>query len=404
MHQDDPAAATSLDTRPLVGLRVLDLSRLLPGPYLSLVLADMGADVVKIEAPGGGDWVRWLPPLHGGQSVPFIALNRGKRSVSLDLKRPGGSDVLKRLAGRADILVESFRPGVMDRLGVGWDVLRAVNPRLIYCAITGYGQVGPYRLRAGHDLNYIALSGALAMTGRPGEPPTMPGVQLADVAGGGLFGAVGVLAALHARQATGQGRFVDVSMTEGALALNALTLPNELAGAQTGRRGTNQLNGASACYQVYETKDGGFVSLAALEPKFWAAFCSAVEKPEWRGRHMGDDEAMKAEIAALVSSRTRDEWAQAFADVDACLEPVLELEELRTHPQHEARGVFFELDQGDGGPITQARTPLMRPGDSGFVGPAPKLGADTRTVLGEAGYDGEAIDALVEARVVAQAR
>ena len=387
--------------RPLEGVRILDLTRLLPGPYLSLVLADLGADVIKIEPPNGGDWVRYVPPMHGESSVAFAGLNRGKRSLTLDLKKPGGVDVLKRLVASADVLVEQFRPGVMDRLGVGWEVLKQVNPRLVYVAITGFGQTGPYRLRAGHDLNYLALSGALAMTGPPGGAPQVPGVQIADVGGGGLYGAIGVLAALAGRERTGEGRFVDVSMTEGALAFNALTLPVALADGPVETRGTDQLGGAHACYGVYETADGKYITLAALEPKFWAVFCQAAAKPEWLKKHRGHDEQMREEIGAFFREKTRDEWAAHFGEVDACVEAVLELDELDSHPQHMARGVFFDLE---GSGLRQYRTPLMSPEDGPTAGPPPGLGAHTAEILADAGFSLEEIEALKSQRVVTQPR
>ncbi len=390
-------------TLPLAGLKVLDLTRLLPGPYLSLLFADMGADVIKVEAPQGGDWVRFLPPQHGGMSVHFIGLNRSKRSIALNLKKPGGADVLKKLVEGADVLLESFRPGVMDRLGVGYEALRAVNPRLVYASVTGYGQTGPYRDRAGHDLNYCALGGSLAMTGKEGGPPQMAGFQLADVAGGGLFGMVGVLAALHARSTTGEGRFVDVSMTEGAMAFNVLTMATTLHGSEQPTRGTDRLNGSAACYGVYETKDGGYMTLAALEPKFWSAFCEAVDKPDWRRRHMGQDAAMKVEIAALFKTRTRENWTALFADRDACVEPVLELAELPEHPQHVARDAFFSMKQtGADEPLRQYKTPVMQPGDEQHIGPAPRLGEHTVAVLTEAGYSDEQVAELLSSAVVSR--
>ncbi|MFT7623010.1 MAG: alpha-methylacyl-CoA racemase [Myxococcota bacterium] len=388
-------------TRPLAGLRVLDLTRLLPGPYLSLVLADMGADVIKVEPPQGGDWLRYVPPRHGGISVQFASLNRGKRSVGLNLKKPGGTDVLKRLVQDADVLLESFRPGVLDRLGVGYEVLKAINPKLIYCAVTGYGQDGPYSQRAGHDLNYCALGGTLAMTGQEGGAPQLAGFQLADIGGGGLFGLTGVLAALYARQTTGLGRFVDVSMAEGALAFNVLALAHSVYGAETPTRGNDRLNGSASCYQVYETSDGRHMSVAPLEAKFWAAFCDAVERPDWKARHMGDDAAMKQEMAALFITRSRDEWEQLFANIDACVEPVLELAELPTHPQHVARGVFFDLKQSDDAdPLPQARTPLISQAEAEQITPAPGLGEHSEEVLAEAGFSSEDIQGLVAAGAV----
>ena len=380
--------------RPLSGLKVLDLTRLLPGPYLSLLLADMGSDVVKVEAPGAGDWVRWLPPLKGGLSTQFIALNRGKRSITLNLKSPNGADVLKRLASEADVLLESFRPGVMDRLGVGYDVLSRVNPALVYVAVTGYGQTGPYQQRAGHDLNYASLGGALGLTGNENGPPVMAGFQLADISGA-LYGAVGALAAIYERQRTGQGQFVDVSLCESALSFNVLTLARELNGDGPIPRGTDRLGGGAACYQVYECKDGAHFTVAALEPKFFQGFCDAVEKPEWKHRQMGQEDALRADIAALFKTRTRTEWNELFAAHDVCCEPVLTLEEVTEHPLHTSRKNFFDLPQpGSDDPVSHMRTPLLDPESIDNIAPAPMLGAHTREVLIEYGFNSEEIDQL----------
>lgn len=386
-----------MSTRPLDGLRVIDLTRLLPGPFLSVILADLGADVIKVEAPQGGDWVRYVPPVRSGLSTAFIALNRGKRSVVLNLKTPGGVQTLRRLVKGADVLLESFRPGVMDRLGLGHESLQADNPRLIYVAITGYGQTGPYRVRAGHDLNYTALSGTLAQTGEEDGPPIMPGVQVADVAGGGLFGAVGLLSALIEREKTGKGRFIDVSMTEGSVAMNFLTLSRHLAGDDPARRGKDQLNGGVASYQVYETADGGHMAFAALEPKFFHAFCDAVDHPEWKTRQYGQEDALKSELSALFLTRTRAEWEACLAGHDACCEPILELDEVVAHPQHQARQLFFDLEQFSGeAPIPQLRLPIVDSETTDAIGPAPGLGQHTVEVLSELGWSDEELQTLRE--------
>lgn len=345
---------------PLDGVRVLDLSRLLPGPFCTLVLSDLGASVDKLEDPFVGDYIRVLPPTKDGLSGRFNALNRDKRSVCLDLKRPEGRAAFLRMIPRYDVVVESFRPGVMDRLGIGFDALARVNPRVVLCSISGYGQNGPYRERAGHDLNYIGLAGVLGMTGRRGEGPTMPGVQIADIAGGGLWGAVGILAGVLAARATGQGRHLDVSMCEGALAMMIPDLGNLDAGAEVPRRGEATLNGGLACYGVYRTKDDRYLSVGALEPKFWLAFNQAIGRaggpPDWLAELAGgaaEQERVRREIQAILETRTRDEWEAVLAGADACVEPVLEPEELATHPQHRARGVFFQI-----GALGQVRTPL----------------------------------------------
>src|SRR5687768_4309328 len=254
----------------LRGIRVLDLSRLLPGPFLTMVLADMGADVVKIEDPKLGDYLRAFPPGKGGMSGRFLAINRGKRSLALDLKSAPARDAFLKMVDMADVVVESFRPGVMDKLGIGYAELAARNPKIIVCSISGFGQTGPYALRAGHDLNYIALAGVLGMTGPAGGPPQMPGVQIADLAGGALWGATAILGALVGRDRNGKGAHLDISMTEGSLALLAAELGNFFCGAKP-TRGTEMLNGAAACYGVYRTKDDRYLAVGALEPKFWIA-------------------------------------------------------------------------------------------------------------------------------------
>src|SRR5450759_4136020 len=263
---------------PLTGIRVLDLTRLLPGPFCTMLLADMGADVVKVEEPGGGDYLRWTPPLAAGQSVLFNAINRNKRSITLNLKSPAGRDLLLRLVENADVLVEGNRPGVMARLGLGWDVLHARNQMLVMCSITGYGQDGPFASRAGHDLNYVATSGALGLNGVRGGPPVPLAVQVADIGGGGLQPAAAILGALVGVERGAEGRWIDASMTDGAVSWLALAFAAR-AGGEVVARGDQRLTGRYACYRVYACKGGGFYSVAALEPKFWATLCNAVGRP-----------------------------------------------------------------------------------------------------------------------------
>lgn len=381
-------------TRPLEGVRVLDLSRLLPGPFLTMVLADLGADVVKVEDPKVGDYMRVFPPAKGGIGARFLSVNRGKRSLALDLKDPAGKAAFLRMAERADVVVESFRPGVLAKLGVGYDVLAAANPRIVVCSISGYGATGPYVHRAGHDLNYVGLAGVLAMgSERAGGPPAMPGVQIADLAGGALWSATGILAALVGRERTGRGAHLDISMTEGALALLAAELGNLDAGAHP-TRGTETLNGGLACYAVYRTADDRYLSLGALEPKFWMAFCTAI------GRKIDLSELIapparqaeiRAELAAVLATRTRDEWTAIFAAHDCCCEPVLELDELAAHPLHAERGVFFTLDTPVG-PVVQLRTPAGAPA---HPTPPPTLGEHSAQVLADYGFTAEEIAGIV---------
>jgi crotonobetainyl-CoA:carnitine CoA-transferase CaiB-like acyl-CoA transferase len=325
---------------PLAGVRILDLTRLLPGPFATLVLADLGADVVKVEPLSGGDWLRHLPPLRGEQSVAFDGLNRNKRSIAMDLSRPEGAAAFRRIARGADAVIESFRPGVLDRLGIGFEALRRENPGVVVCSISGYGQDGPYALRAGHDLDYLAVSGVLAANGPP-QAPGQPGVQVADLGGGAWPAVAGILAALVGRTRTRAGAHVDVSMTEGALAMLALPLGIAWGRGSPIARGRELLDGGAACYGVYRTKDGRHVALGALEPKFFSTFCAAVGRPGLAERQQDDpQDALRAELAAIFAARTRDEWA-AFAQAnDVCLEPVLEGDEPRDHPQLRARGAF----------------------------------------------------------------
>lgn len=387
---------------PLAGIRILDLTRLLPGPFATLVLADLGADVVKVEDPqGGGDWLRWLPPLAGEQSGAYHALNRNKRSIALDLKRPGGAEAFLRLAARADAVLESFRPGVMDRLGIGYEALRARNPAIVLCSISGYGQDGPYAERAGHDLDYCAIAGALAANGPP-EAPLPMGVQVADVAGGSWPAAVGILAALVRARSGGGGAHVDVSMTEGALAMLALPLAMAAARGAPIARGRGMLDGGAACYGVYRTRDGRFVALGALEPKFFGAFCAAVGRPELADRQAEADGAgLRRELEAIFAARTRDEWTAFGAEHDVCLAPVLEGDEPRADPQLAARGAFVEVETPwEGRALPGVASPVRLRGEPAPLRAAPRLGEHGGAVLAEAGFTEEEIAALRGAGVL----
>jgi alpha-methylacyl-CoA racemase len=395
-------------TKPLSDIRVLDLSRLLPGGFCSLMLADFGAEVLKVEDTGMGDYIRWSPPYYEGaedsaRSALYLALNRGKRSIRLNLKEERGREVLLKLVKEHDVLLESFRPGVLDRLGVGYDRLREENPGLVYCAITGYGQDGPYRDRSGHDMNYLGLIGLLGLTGEKDGPPIMSGGQIADLGGGALMAAFGILAALHERERSGEGQLVDVSMADGALSWLALVAGRYLADGMVPKRGEPELAGGLVCYRPYACKDG-WVTLGALEPKFWQAWCRGVGREdliEKQFERPGSE--AHAEVERIFLERTRDEWQQFATQNDCCLEPVLDIAEALDSELVRAREMVVELDQpGVDKPVRQLGVPVKLSRTPGKVDkPGPALGQHTDEVLQTLGYSTGEIDALKEAGAVA---
>jgi alpha-methylacyl-CoA racemase len=375
---------------PLTGIRVLDLTRLLPGAFCTMLLADMGADVIRIEDPGRGDWMRWTPPLAGDQGVQFNALNRNKRSMTLNLKAAEGRDLLLRLVDGSAVLVEGNRPGVMERLGLGWEVLHERNPRLVLCSITGYGQDGPFAARAGHDINYMATAGALGLNGERDGPPLPLAVQVADIGGGGLQPAVAILGALVGVLRGGEGRGLDVSMTDAAVSWLALSLASAGGGEEV-RRGDQRLAGRHACYRVYACKDGGYYSVGALEPKFWAELCNAVGMPELIEMQFADGEdgrRVHRVMETVFASRTRRDWEAKLAGLDVCCEPVLELDEVSEHPQIAARELIDKRESGvEVRPAVQVRTDWRRRD-------APHLGEHTAEILAEQGIDAARLEDL----------
>ena len=393
----------------LDGLRVLDLSRLLPGGFCSLLLADFGAEVIKVEDTAMGDYLRWAPPYYEGleetaRSALFLALNRGKRSIRIDLKSKGGREALIGLARGADVLLESFRPGVLHRLGVGYDQLRSANPGLVYCAITGYGQDGPGRDRSGHDLNYLGLNGMLGVTGEADGPPVQPAGQIADIGGGALMALVGIMCALREREHSGEGQFVDISMFDGSLSWLALVAAQAFATGTAPRRGELPLGGGLVCYRPYRCADG-YVALAALEHKFWRAFCRGVDREDLLERAFeppGSD-AHRA-LCEIFAARTRDQW-QAFAsEHDCCLEPVLSLDEALESELVAARSMIAALEQpGAASPVKLLGTPvkLSRTPADPTRAPAPALGGHTDEVLSAAGFSSDEISALHASGAVA---
>src|SRR5919106_3551119 len=371
---------------------ILDLTRLLPGAYCTLLLADLGADVVKVEAPERGDPLRDASPLVDGEGAAHLALDRRKRSVTLDLKAPEGPEVLLRLAERAHAVIESFRPGVLDRLGVGYGSLSPRNPRLVYCALTGYGQDGPYRDRAGHDVNYVALAGLLDATGPPDGPPVIPAAQMADLAGG-MGGAIGTLACLLEANRTGRGRFVDLAMLDAAASWAALPWSSYLATGTPPSRGQWFLTGGLACYRVYRAGDGGYLAVGALEPKFWRVLCEALGVPELAESQLDPDrqEDMAARLAEIFLTRSRREWVASLEGLEACVAPVSDIGEAARDPHLIHRGMVAEAGGRPVGP-----GPLVKVSGQtrGPLDPAPALGQHTTAVLADAGFTEQEVAGL----------
>jgi alpha-methylacyl-CoA racemase len=414
---------------PLEGIRVLDLSRLLPGGFCSLLLADFGAEVLKVEDTGAGDYIRWAPPYYEGahdstKSAMFLSLNRNKRSIRIDLKSEAGREVLLRLVREYDVVLESFRPGVLDRLGVGYERMREVNPGIVYCAISGYGQTGPKRDASGHDMNYLGLIGLLGLTGEgdaaggqgvSGHPIQAAG-QIADLGGGALMAAFGILAALRERDGasardgrpaqpgSGEGQMVDVSMADGALSWLAMVAGQYFADGVVPKRGEQLLAGAVICYRPYECADG-WVSLGALEPKFWQAWCRGVGREdliEKQFEHPGSD--AHEQVVEIFKGRTRAEWAQFATEHDCCLEPVLDLDEALSSELVQEREMVVTLDQpGVQDGVRQLGIPVKldrTPGEHNRL-PGPGLGEHTEQVLRAAGYNEEQVAELLEQGAVA---
>jgi crotonobetainyl-CoA:carnitine CoA-transferase CaiB-like acyl-CoA transferase len=381
----------------LAGLRVVDLTRYIPGPYCTMLLADLGADVVKIEEPPIGDPTRIVPPPLSEDSALHAALNRNKRSVLLDLRQDEGVAIVRKLAARADVFVEAFRPGTMARRGLGYDDLRTENPRLVYCSLSGYGQDGPLAQRAGHDVDYAALSGFLGTNCDADGHPVLPATQVADMAGG-LSAALGILAALQARERTGCGQLVDVSMFQAALALMTVPATRALAGGSS----LNELSGHYACYNVYRCRDGKAVAVGALEPKFWENLCRVLDLPHLANRQWarGDVRREAADmVARAFSLHDREEWLRRFEGVEACVEPVLSLEDALAQPQADA----YRFTQPSGAGTMRTIAPPLRLSDTPVVAPraAPGAGEHNAEVLAELGLLATDIERLRATAVIA---
>lgn len=388
----------------LDGLHVLDLSRLLPGPYASLMLAEMGADVVKLEDSKSGDYARNIPPMIGETSALYLALNRGKRNLAVDLRSKKGTDTILRLIQKYDVVLEGFRPGIMEKMGLGYETLKKHNPSVILCSLTGYGQDGPYHLRAGHDLNYQSLTGMVEMTGNKGEAPGIPGTQVADLAAGSQAAVLAIMAAVLRRMRTGEGAHLDVAMCDNLVSMQPITMLEVFAGDTRPVRGDTILQGRYICYNIYETKDGGFMSLGALEPKFFMNFCMAIDRPDLMTKHFASadpDSEAYGEMIEIFKSRTLDEWVNFLRDVDACCEPVLNPTDIEHHPHLKTRDLFFTIQLDNGSKLKQVVTvPALKDCKLANEAAAP-LGTHSLEVLEGSGFSKDDLDRMIEEKVIA---
>jgi len=380
----------------LDGLHVLDLSRLLPGPLCTMILGDLGADVVKVEQPEIGDYARFAPPLIGDTGSAFLMLNRNKRSITLNLKNAEAKEILHKLATKADVFVESYQPGVAERLGVGYPAIRKVNEHIIYCSISGYGQTGPYRDLVGHDLNYAAYSGAIGATGLKGGPPVIPAIQISDIQSA-IYAAVAITAALYRREKTGEAEFIDVSLMDTAVASMIMPLSFHFAGAST-ERGESFLSGGAPFYNVYETKDRRFISIASLEPKFWVELCNALGVEEYQDQQIVSaqvSQQIRADLAEKFREKKRDEWVKILNEREIPCAPVYDVSEVPADPQVRARKMIFEMETEAFGKLNQLATPIRISQNPLVVrsGP-PKLGQHTLEILRGLGYSTKDVERL----------
>jgi len=373
---------------PLQGLRVLDLSRLMPGPLCTMILGDLGADVIKIEQPQVGDYARSAPPLLGDTGSAFLMLNRNKRSITLDLKKAEAQEILRKLAARADVLVESYRPGVADGLGVGYETISQVNAQIVYCSISGFGQDGPYRDLVGHDLTYMAYSGAIGGTGPRGGPPVIPAIQVSDIQAA-MYSAIGIVAALYGREKTGKGDFIDISLMDTAVASMILPISFHFAGEST-ERGSSLLSGGAPFYNIYETADRKHVAIAPLEPKFWIELCSALGLERYQDKQLTsveEKERIRDDLAAIFHLKTRDEWVKILNERDVPCAPIYDVSEALADSHVLSRKMVFETETEAFGKLNQLATPIRMSSSPLTIRlPPPRLGEHTLQVLQELGY------------------
>lgn len=388
---------------PLEGVRILDLSRQLPGPLATQILADFGADVIKIEDTRAGDDFRSTAPAINGVAARHLELNRNKRGLSIDLKSPEGREVFLKLAKQSDVVFEQFRPGVVKRLGIDYESVREVNPRIVYCSLSGFGQEGPYRHLVAHDPNYLALSGVLSLIGQKGKEPALSGPQLADITAAHMV-TIGILMALRNAESTGTGDYLDISLFDSAFSLPVTALATYFGSGKAPSRGEERHNGKYPWADIYRTKDGGYITLAAIESHFYKNLCHELGRDDWADlQYAADDkqEEIRAEMSAIFASRTRDEWFALLKDKDVCMSPVLTIAEAADSEQVRARGNIVQHEHPLAGPTRLLASPIrMRSGTPGIRMGAPALGEHSAAILASLGYGAEDVKRLIAAKVV----
>jgi len=389
-------------TLPLKGLRILDFTTLLPGPYATQLLADMGAEVLRVESPTRPDLIKFMPPTIGKVSAAHASVNRNKKSIAIDLKNDKAKEIVEKLLGDYDIVIEQFRPGVMKRLGLDYDSLKQIQPKLIYCSITGYGQTGPLKDRAGHDINYLALSGLASYSGRKETGPILSGTQIADIAGGSHHAVMAIQAAIIQRLSTGEGQYLDISMSDTALALTTMFGANALASGNAPELGGEMLNGG-LFYDYYQTLDGRYLSVGSLEPAFSTQLLSALGLTEWMGKFSDQrpetQKEVRTKLTEVFKQQNYTHWVELFSALDVCVEPVLTLVEAFNHPHFLARGMVTEAIDSEGRSIPQINTAL--PFKNEQVHQAGKtLGADSDEILRGVGYSADEVNELKKSRCI----
>lgn len=390
--------------QPLAGVRILDCTRLLPYHYCTQLLGDLGAEVVKVEEPTVGDYGRWGDASQSYESPAYILANRNKKSLKLNLKHQDGVAIFKKLVPQYDVIIESFRPGVMDRLGLGYDVIKEIKSDIIYCSTNGFGQTGPLRDKPGHDLNYLALSGILALTGQHTGRPVVPGALFSDLAGGGLFTAFAILAALMGKANNGQGQYIDVCQADVMASFNLLGVAEHIAAKKGQSARPVDLRGGSIVYNTYETKDGRFMSLGCNEIKFWRNFLQAVDRMDLEKYHLDDyregDEATEA-VKALMAGKSQQEWVDLLKDVDTCVMPVLDTEQMLADEQFKERGMVTHMDDPERGRLLQLGFPAKFSDELDTMrSPVPTFGQHTEEILDQLGYDEDEREALKQDGVI----